>query len=78
MYNLIEYSDNYWKTSGSLQQYYRDNPFINNDGVIIDVPDEPDKASFKYKQKVTSQTGSGRKKDVQMKISLKYLSNFGN
>ena len=51
MYNLIEYSDNYWKTSGSLQQYYRDNPFINNDGVIIDVPEEPDKASFKYKQR---------------------------
>ena len=24
MYNLIEYSDNFWKTSGSLWQYYRD------------------------------------------------------
>ena len=24
MYNLIEYSDNYAKTSGSLWQYYRD------------------------------------------------------
>ena len=24
MYNLIEYSDNYSKTSGSLWQYYRD------------------------------------------------------
>ena len=24
MYNLIEYSDNYSKTSGSLCQYYRD------------------------------------------------------
>ena len=24
MYNLIEYSDNYAKTSGSLRQYYRD------------------------------------------------------
>ena len=24
MYNLIEYSDNYAKTSGSLWQYFRD------------------------------------------------------
>ena len=46
MYNLIEYSDNYSKTSGSLWQYYRDQPFINND-IIIDVPDDPDSTSFK-------------------------------
>ena len=26
MYNLIEYSDNYSKTSGNLWQYYRDEP----------------------------------------------------
>ena len=26
MYNLIEYSDNYTKTSGSLWQYFRDEP----------------------------------------------------
>ena len=29
MYNLIEYSDNYAKTSGSLWQYYRDEPNDN-------------------------------------------------
>ena len=29
MYNLIEYSDNYSKTSGSLWQYYRDEPHDN-------------------------------------------------
>ena len=28
-YNLIEYSDNYLKTSGTLWQYYRDNPNDN-------------------------------------------------
>ena len=28
MYNLIEYSDNYAKTSASLWQYYRDEPNI--------------------------------------------------
>ena len=29
MYNLIEYSDNYLKTSGSLWQYYKDDPNDN-------------------------------------------------
>ena len=28
MYNLTEYSKNYSKTSGSLWQYYRDEPVI--------------------------------------------------
>ena len=28
MYNLIEYSDNYAKTSGSLWQYFRDGPML--------------------------------------------------
>ena len=32
MYNLIEYSDNYSKTSGSLWQYYKDDP---NDDIQI-------------------------------------------
>ena len=36
MYNLIEYSDNYSKTSGSLSQYYRDELALNNDGAIVD------------------------------------------
>ena len=47
IYNLIEYCDNYLKISGSLWQYYRDEPFINN-GTIIDISDDPDSASFKY------------------------------
>ena len=51
MYNLIEYSKNCSKTSGGLWQYYRDESFINNDGIVIDALDDPDSASFKYKQK---------------------------
>ena len=57
MYNLIEYSDNYLKTSASYSQYYRDEPFINN-VVIIDISDDPDSASFKSKQNITGQTGN--------------------
>ena len=42
MYNLIEYSDNYSKTSGSLWQYYKDEP---NDNIA-------DSESFKSKVKL--------------------------
>ena len=30
MYNLIEYSDNYAETSGSLWQYFRDEPYFED------------------------------------------------
>ena len=76
MYNLIEYSDNYMKISRSLWQYYRDEPFIDNNGNIINVPDDPGSASFKYKQKITGETGNDRTKDVLTMVPLKYLSNF--
>ena len=35
MYNLIEYSDNCSKTSGSLWQYYKDIPAVNYNGAIV-------------------------------------------
>ena len=35
MYNLIEDSDNYSKTSGSLWQYCKDIPAVNNNGDIV-------------------------------------------
>ena len=47
MYNLIEYSDNYAKTSGSLWQYFRDEPDDNN---------IEDSESFKSKIKRTAKT----------------------
>ena len=34
IFNLIEYSDNYSTTSGSLWHYYRDEPFLNANGHI--------------------------------------------
>ena len=36
MYNLIEYSDNYFKKSGSSWKYCRDEPSLDNAGAIID------------------------------------------
>ena len=73
LYNLIEYSDNYSKISGSLWQYYTDEPFINNNGVIVDVPDHLDSASFKYKQEITRNNWA---KDAEIMLPLKYLSIF--
>ena len=36
--NLIEHSDIYSKTSGSLQEYYRDKLALDGNGIIIDFP----------------------------------------
>ena len=36
MYNLIEYSDNYAKTSGGLWKYCKDGSAVNNNGNIVD------------------------------------------
>ena len=37
MYNLIEYSENYLKTSGSLWQYCKEILAVDNDGAIVDL-----------------------------------------
>ena len=67
MYNLIEYSNNYSKTSGSLWQYYRDDP---NDNIA-------QSESFKYKIKIMRKTHTASNtKDVEIAVPLKYLSNF--
>ena len=76
MYNLIEYSDNYAKTTGSLWQYCKGIPVLNaNDGIIIfeegNLTDP-----FNFKVKITGRTGNNGTKDVEIMVPLKYLSNF--
>ena len=67
MYNLIEYSNNYAKTSGSLWQYFRDEP---DDNVA-------DSELFKSKIKITGKTpDDGNEKNAEIIVPLKYLSNF--
>ena len=67
MYNLIEYSDIYLKAPERLWQYYKDEP---NDNLA-------DSESFKSKLKITENAPvDGNKKDVEIVIPLKYLSNF--
>ena len=70
MYNLIEYSDNYAKTSGSLWQYFRDEPVADDD--------IEDSESFESKIKITGKTPNNNNvKDFEIIVPLKYLSNFG-
>ena len=49
MYNLIEYSDNYAKTTGNLWQYFRDEPADDDDDI-------EDSKLFKPKVKITGKT----------------------
>ena len=79
MYNLLEYSKNYRKTTGSLWNYYRDEP--SN-------PLSSNSESFKYKTSITGNTyniGAGEegydankvgKNEIEVVIPLKHLSNF--
>ena len=77
MYNLIEYRNAYLTTSGSLWQYYRDEPAIEVNGNIIGFhANNNNSASFKFTQKITGQTGNGGTKDDEIMVPLKYLSNF--
>ena len=73
MYNLIEYSDNYSKTSGSLWQYYRDEPFLGDNSTIADFPSC---ASFKFKTKIAGRIGNDGTKNVKIRVLLRYLSSF--
>ena len=76
MYNLIEYSDNYVKTSGSLWQYCKDIPARNANNIIEEFTEDNTTDTFKFKAKITGQTGNDGTKDVEIIVPLKYLSNF--
>ena len=82
MYNLIEYSDNYSKTSGSLWQYCKEIPAVNA-GDIVDFNGANATDSFNFKTKITGQTAADNNNgniagrvDVEIMVPLKYLSNF--
>ena len=72
MYNLIEYSDNYSDTSGSLWNFKR-YEIINN----ADVTNNNNAPSFKYKSNIIGNTeNEGTKNGVKIAVPIKYLSNF--
>ena len=75
MYNLIEYSDNYLRTSGSLWQYCRHEPPLTDTSVIVDIF-PGNSVSFKFRQKIIGRTDNNGTKHVYIMVSLKSLSSF--
>ena len=88
MYNLIEYSKNYSKTSRNLWNYYRDeltNDTNDNNDFNKNVVNSK---YFKYKTSIIESTynvdenndayvgNKAGRKDVEIVIPLKHLSNF--
>ena len=72
IYNLIEYSDNYSDSSGSLWRFKRDE-VVNNE----DVTNNDNAPSFKYKASLITDTEANETKNgVKIAVPLKYLSNF--
>ena len=76
MYNLIEYRGNYSKTSGSLWQYCKDIPAVDNNNAIVNFTDNNLTDSFNFKVKITGQTGDDGTKNVEIMVRLAYLSVF--
>ena len=77
MYNLLEYSKNYEKTTGSLWNYYRDEPNSSTDNNNI-THSILNSKSFDYKANFISSVTNDNltKNDVKIVVPLKHLSNF--
>ena len=88
MYNLLEYSKNYRKTTGSLYNYYRDELSNDADDNNFDNIKVINSNAFKYKNKIIGNTynvnagaqgydvnKNGMQK-VELAMPLKYLGNF--
>ena len=76
MNNLIEYSDNYSTTSGSLWQYCKNIPAVNNDGSLVDFNGANATDSLNFKAKTISETVNNGRINIEIMVPLKYLSNF--
>ena len=84
MYNLLEYSKSYRKTTGSLWNYYRDepnNPPLNDDdpptvSYIADPITNSEPNVNEENGENTNQRNTKTKRNLETVVSLKYLSNF--
>ena len=78
MYNLLEYNKNYRKTTGSLWNYYRDEPSstIGANNITHSILNSE---SFDYKANFMENgvtQNNLTKNNVKIVVPLKYLSNF--
>ena len=70
MYNLLEYSDIYQDSTGSLYQLKRDEPPDNNANVGNAT------TSLVYKSKLIKGTDVNNVNNEKLVVPLKYVSNF--
>ena len=70
MCNLLEYSDNYQNSTGSLYQFKRDEPPDDQANVANDT------TSLVYKSKLIKGTDNNNVNNVKLVVPLKYVSNF--
>ena len=68
MYNVIEYSDTYSKTSRGLWQFYRDEPVLDNKVIIDFLANNKNSILLKFKEQMTGQTGNNRAKNVKIMV----------
>ena len=80
MYNLLEYSKNYKKTTGSFWNYYRDEPNEEsigggNGAIKYSVMNSK---FFDYKTSIRGTLeGDNTEKEAKIFVPLNYLSSFG-
>ena len=77
MYYLLEFSKNFRKTTGSLFNYYGDEP---NSGAVGNISYSiKDSKSFDYKTSITERLESNNvEKDVKIVVHLKFFLTFSN
>ena len=63
MYNLIEYSDNYSKTSRRLWQHFRDESALTDADAIANFYAANNRNFLKLTQKITGKTATNSRKD---------------
>ena len=70
IYNLLEYSDNYQNSTGSLYQFKRDESPDDNADVANNT------TSLVYKSKLITRTDDNNVNNVKLVVPLKYVSSF--
>ena len=67
----------YSRIPGGTCSFYKDEPVLDNNGIIVCFADNNsiDVDLFKFKEKIMCQAGDNATKNVEIMVSLKYLSN---
>ena len=76
MHNLIEFGDNYSKTSGTLWQYCGDKLALVANAITDFTVANATTDSLKIIEEMVRKTGNDGTKNVKIMVPLKYLSNF--